>query len=138
MSNRILIVDDDEAAIDLLSAQLASVSEDIRGLTVSAKVVATFENYEPDLVLVDIHMPKPDGFEVLRLLREPRERRGYVPVIMLTADTSVAVRTRALGLGANDFLAKPFDRWDAILRARNLLQTRHLFQQLMQSRGRRV
>ena len=134
MSSRILIIDDEQGEIDLLTAQLANVSEDIRGLTVSGQVMSVFDEFDPDLVLLDMHMPHPDGLEVLRLLREAREAIGYVPVIMLTADTSRVVRNSALVLGANDFLNKPLDRWEVTLRVRNLLHTRHLYTELRSSR----
>ena len=134
MSNRILIVDDDQASINLVTAALADVTDEVRGLTDSRDVESVFAQFEPDLILVDMHMPPPDGLEVLRLLRSARESRGYLPVIMLTADTSPVVRNSALILGANDFLTKPFDRWEVILRVRNLLHTQHLYEELKRSR----
>lgn len=133
MSNRILIVDDDQADIDLLRAQLASVSDEIRGLIDSRLIASVFGEFQPDLVLLDMHMPSPDGLEVLRLLRSARDRLGYLPVIMLTADTSRIVRNSALILGANDVLTKPFDRWEVTLRVRNLLRTRRIYDELKKS-----
>ena len=132
MSNRILIVDDDRTSIDLLTTQLAEVSEEIRGLTDSSEVVSAFMEFKPDLMLLDLHMPPPDGLEVLWLLRDARTEMGYVPVIVLTADSSRMARNSALILGADDFLTKPFDRWEVVLRARNLLRTRRLYTELQQ------
>jgi len=132
VSNRILIVDDDRTSIELLTMQLAEVSEEIRGLTDSSEVVSAFMEFKPDLMLLDLHMPPPDGLEVLWLLRDARTEMGYVPVIVLTADSSRMARNSALILGADDFLTKPFDRWEVVLRARNLLRTRRLYTELQQ------
>ena len=132
MSNRILIVDDDRTSIELLTMQLAEVSEEIRGLTDSSEVVSAFMEFKPDLMLLDLHMPPPDGLEVLWLLRDARTEMGYVPVIVLTADSSRMARNSVLILGADDFLTKPFDRWEVVLRARNLLRTRRLYTELQQ------
>ena len=132
MSNRILIVDDDRTSIELLTMQLAEISEEIRGLTDSSEVVSAFMEFKPDLMLLDLHMPPPDGLEVLWLLRDARTEMGYVPVIVLTADSSRMARNSALILGADDFLTKPFDRWEVVLRARNLLRTRRLYTELQQ------
>ena len=132
MSNRILIVDDDRTSIELLTMQLAEVSEEIRGLTDSSEVVSAFMEFKPDLMLLDLHMPPPDGLEVLWLLRDARTEMGYVPVIVLTADSPRMARNSALILGADDFLTKPFDRWEVVLRARNLLRTRRLYTELQQ------
>jgi putative two-component system response regulator len=125
--SRVLIVDDDPVNIELLSHYLAGQVDDIRGLTDSRQVETVFSEYQPDLVLLDLHMPDPDGLEVLRRLRGARLSLGYLPVIMLTADSGHVARNSALILGADDFLLKPFDREEVILRVRNLLRTRQLY-----------
>lgn len=112
MSNRILIVDDDQSNIDLLIANLKEVSDEIHGVTDSTRAEEAVTEFKPDLVLLDLHMPHPDGLELLRTLRCARETAGYLPVIVLTADISKVARNSALILGADDFLTKPFDRWE--------------------------
>jgi putative two-component system response regulator len=129
MSNRVLIVDDDPNDVDLLKAYLEGVSDEIRGLTESRLVEQVYKEFEPDIVLLDLHMTDPDGLEVLRRLRSARESLGYLPVIVLTGDTSRKARNAALILGADEFLVKPVDRTEAILRVRNLLRTRHLYEE---------
>ena len=127
MSGRILIVDDEPANILLLEAFLENAAVEIRGLSDSRQVEQVFTEFEPDLVLLDLHMPEPDGLEILRRLRSARESLGYLPVVMLTGDTGKVARNSALILGADDFLTKPLDRDEVVLRVRNLLRTRELY-----------
>jgi DNA-binding response OmpR family regulator len=129
--NRILIVDDEPSNVLLLESFLADTAIKTRGLTDSAMVEHVFKEFEPDLVLLDLRMPQPDGLEILRRLRGARESLGFLPVIVLTADTSRVARNSALVLGADDFLTKPLDRTETLLRVRNLLRTRGLYVELM-------
>ena len=130
MSGRILVVDDEPANVELLEAILEHTGAEIRGLTDSRQVEEVFLEFEPDIVLLDLHMPEPDGLEVLRRLRSARQSLGFLPVIMLTGDTGKVARNSALILGADDFLTKPLDREEVVLRVRNLLHTRHLYAEL--------
>ncbi len=127
LNARVLIVDDEPANILLLEEFLANTTTEVRGLTDSTQVEQVFREFEPDIVLLDLHMPIVDGQEVLRRLSSARESLGYLPVIVLTGDTGRVARNSALLLGANDFLIKPLDRTEVVLRVRNLLHTRELF-----------
>lgn len=127
VSGRILIVDDEPANVYLLQAILEHTAGEIRGLDDSRQVEQVFAEFEPDIVLLDLHMPDPDGLEVLRRLRSARQSLGFLPVIMLTGDTGKVARNSALILGADDFLTKPLDRDEVVLRVRNLLRTRQLY-----------
>jgi putative two-component system response regulator len=129
--NRILIVDDEPCNVLLLESFLADTAIKTRGLTDSLMVEHVFREFEPDIVLLDLRMPQPDGLEILRRLRGARESLGFLPVIVLTADTSRVARNSALVLGADDFLTKPLDRTETLLRVRNLLRTRGLYVELM-------
>jgi len=100
----------------------------------SLQVERAFAEFAPDLVLLDLHMPQPDGLELLRRLRPMREHAGFVPVIVLTGDATKMARNSALILGADDFLTKPLDRQEVVLRARNLLRTRRLYLDLLESK----
>jgi cyclic di-GMP phosphodiesterase len=135
--NRVLIVDDDPVNIELLTHYLDGHVDEVRGLTDSRQVEIVFTEYQPDLVLLDLHMPDPDGLEVLRRLRSARMSLGYLPVIVLTADSGHVARNSALILGADDFLLKPFDREEVILRVRNLLRTRQLYVEAKEGRAER-
>jgi putative two-component system response regulator len=125
--SRVLIVDDDEGEVELLKAYLEGEVEEIHGLTDSRQVEEVFTAFQPDVVVLDLHMPDPDGLEVLRRLRSARSSLGFLPVIMLTGDESRVARNSALILGADEFLTKPVDRPELVLRVRNLLHTRKLF-----------
>jgi|SRR2546428_2735438 len=135
MTTRILVVDDQPANVELLKAYLVGIADDILGVTESRTVEQLFIDFQPDLLLLDLHMPAPDGLEILRRLRGVRSRLGFVPVIVLTAETGKAARNTALILGADDFMTKPLDRHEVILRVRNHLRTRQLFKELTRATG---
>jgi len=124
---RILIIDDEPANVLLLEEFLSDTKTHIRSITDSRLAEPVFNEFEPDIVLLDLHMPVLDGQEVLRRIRGARDQKGFLPVIVLTSDTSRVARNSALLLGANDFLIKPLDRTEVVLRVRNLLRMRELF-----------
>jgi putative two-component system response regulator len=130
MSPKVLIVDDDPANVEMLEAFLSEESESIRGLTDSRRVEQVFAEFGPDIVLLDLHMPDPDGLEILRRLRSARASLGFIPVVVLTGDVGEVARNSALLLGADDFLTKPLNRHEVVLRVRNLLRTRALYVEL--------
>jgi DNA-binding response OmpR family regulator len=135
MTQRILVVDDQPANVELVKAFLEDVADEVRGMTDSTQVEKVVNEFEPDLLLLDLHMPRPDGLELLRRLSKLRDNAGYLPVIVLTADNDKKARDAALKLEADDFLIKPLDRQEVRLRARNLLQTRHLFLEVTRKTG---
>jgi putative two-component system response regulator len=130
LKSRILIVDDDAANAALLQAFLAGEGAEVKAVTESRLAESAFHSFAPDLVLLDLHMPVPDGLEILRRLQAVRGERGFVPIVVLTADDSKVARNSALVLGADEFLTKPLDRTEVVLRVRNLLRTRKLFLEL--------
>lgn len=131
MTSRVLIIDDEPANTMLLEAMLADNPElELKSINDSQQAEREFTDFEPDIVLLDLHMPKPDGIEILNRLRGPREALGYLPVVVLTADTTRLARNSALVLGADDFLTKPLDRDEVQLKVRNLLHTRRLYKEL--------
>ena len=133
MSARVLIVDDDPDDIAMLEEFLSEEADTIRSVTDSRLVEQVFGDFEPDIVLLDLHMPNPDGLEILRRLRTVREKLGFIPFVVLTGDTGKVARNSALVLGADDFLIKPLDKHEVVLRVRNLLRTRRLYQDLARS-----
>jgi len=133
MSSRVLIIDDSEDDVEMLRRFLLDEGTVIRGVTNSTKAEQVFKEFEPDLVLLDLHMPPPDGFEILSQLRNARARLGFLPVVVLTGDIGQSARNNALDLGADDYLTKPLDRQEVVLRVRNLLSARRLHVELARS-----
>lgn len=133
MQQRVLIVDDDPDAVEMLERFLEDSSLSVLGLNDPTAVEIAFEHFEPDIVLLDLHMPGVDGLEILRRLRSVRAELGYIPVVVLTGDQGKVARNSALVLGADDFLTKPLDRQEVMLRVRNLLRTRQLYVELAQA-----
>jgi cyclic di-GMP phosphodiesterase len=133
MTQRVLIVDDNPDDIEMLERFLADMGVSIRGVSDPATAEDAFKQFGPDIVLLDLHMPNVDGLEILRRLRGERSDEGFVPVVVLTGDQTNVARNSALVLGADDFLTKPLDRQEVVLRVRNLLRTRQLYVQLMQA-----
>jgi EAL domain-containing protein (putative c-di-GMP-specific phosphodiesterase class I)/AmiR/NasT family two-component response regulator len=132
----VLIVDDQLANVVLLRRMLeAEGLTRVSTVTDPRDAITEFRQVKPDLVLLDLHMPHMDGFGLLETLTSLLPADEYVPVIVLTADPSEQSRRRALSLGANDFVGKPFDHTDVILRARNLLHTRSLHVGLRRHNG---
>lgn len=124
---RILAVDDQEANLVLLQRMLDRAGHtSVRTTTDSTEVLDLVEEIRPDLLLLDLQMPSPDGFEILGRLEEVVPEADYLPVLVLTADDGPDVKHRALTSGAKDFLTKPFDYAEVLLRIRNLLTTRFL------------
>jgi putative two-component system response regulator len=124
---RILIVDDQEANVMLLESLLeVSGFTDVASTSDSAKALELCASLEPDLLLLDLQMPPPDGFEVMSQLAPWRQGPARLPILVLTADATPETKRRALSAGATDFLSKPFDTTEVVLRIRNLLLTRLL------------
>ncbi len=94
------------------------------------RVLDLIRTFQPDLVMLDLHMPGMDGYEILRRIGEVLEPDDFLPVIVVTADSTTETRRRVLGAGAKDLLIKPVDVVEVVQRAANLLETRHLNWQL--------
>lgn len=130
-ARRILIVDDEEANILLLSSVLEREGYgNIHTTTDPATALEAFIRLEPDLVLLDLMMPEVDGFQLLEAFRRHDRPDEFRPVLVLTADITIAARRRALALGAKDFVSKPFDVVEIALRIANLIETRILYERL--------
>ncbi|KQO12449.1 HD domain-containing phosphohydrolase [Paenibacillus sp. Leaf72] len=133
---KILIVDDQELNITLLERILVrSGFTHIYSIMDPLQIQQKLLEIEPDIILLDMHMPGMDGLQVLTLIREQLSADSYLPVLMLTADVTPEVKRRCLEAGVNDFLTKPYDRTEVILRINNLLKTRQLHNQIQQHKN---
>ena len=129
--SRILIVDDLPDNLRLLEELLAREGfNQVVSTTEPEQALALHTAFDPDLVLLDLMMPGLSGYAVLEQLERLRHPQDFRPVLVLTADATSQARRRALSLGAKDFLTKPFDPIEAMLRVWNLLETRLLYKQL--------
>lgn len=128
---RILIVDDEPINVLLLERMLEENGyKSLRATTDSRHVASLCDAQVPDLLLLDLMMPHRDGYQILEDVRARRQVQGPFPVIVLTADVSLEARRRALAAGASDFLTKPFDALEVLLRVRNLLENHLLYKTL--------
>jgi two-component system NtrC family sensor kinase len=129
--SRILIVDDQTDNLKVLAAvlELAGYSQ-VNCLNDSRNILQVFEEFQPDVILLDLHMPHVDGLAALDQLATVIPKDDYLPVLVLTGDARSESKEKALSHGAHDFLAKPLNRTEVQLRVRNLLQTRQLHLQL--------
>lgn len=128
--SRILIVDDQVANVELLETTLLNEGfTNLAATTEPAHAYALCCAFQPDLILLDLKMPEVDGYALLSRLADLRADQ-YLPVVVLTADVSREARHKALSLGATDFLTKPFDQTEVMLRVWNLLEARQLYRRL--------
>jgi EAL domain-containing protein (putative c-di-GMP-specific phosphodiesterase class I) len=123
----VLVVDDVEANVTLLEKLLlrAGVGR-VVGITDPRRTIEMYHSVSPDLVLLDLHMPHLDGIEVLEALATVIPPDSFTPILVLTADSTDEAKQRALAAGAKDFVTKPFERTEVLLRVKNLLETRAL------------
>jgi len=127
---RILIVDDEEQNIVLLRRLLERAGfSRLESTTDPRQVADLYVHFRPDLILLDLHMPHMDGIQVLEGLNQIAEA-SYLPILMLTGDTSPEARRDALSRGAKDFVGKPFHPDEVLLRISTLLETRFLYLQI--------
>lgn len=130
---KILIVDDDEAVTAFLERVLVKHGYTRVTCTTNPRnALSAFSEIQPDLILLDLRMPDLDGFAVLEALEPHIAGDDYLPTLILTGDLSQQTRRRALAAGAKDFLTKPVDFLELLLRISNLLENRFLHLRLRQ------
>ena len=128
---RLLAVDDNEENLKLLVRILSWAGyEDVRTCTSAREALAILPSFRPDVVILDLMMPDMDGYEFLTECRDGSPDGAFLPILVFTADLTSEARTRALELGASDFLTKPGDAQEIKLRVRNFLRMRHQHQEL--------
>jgi putative two-component system response regulator len=133
----ILAVDDEESNLLLLRRILERAGYAHVATTQDPfSATAMFVDLKPDLVLLDLHMPGLSGLELIDRLAALTEEGRDVPVLVLTADATDETKRRALAAGARDFLTKPLDRIELLLRVRNLLQVKQLQDRLREHNSR--
>ncbi|MCS7167708.1 MAG: response regulator [Gemmatales bacterium] len=121
---KILIAEDNPQGAELLEAYLADFEAETRIATDGLETLRIIEEWQPDLVLLDIMMPRVSGFEVCKRLRHNPQTQ-HIPIIMITALDQPSDIERAVEAGTDDFLTKPIHKKELIARIRALLESRH-------------
>jgi DNA-binding response OmpR family regulator len=117
---RVLVVEDDQPIAEVIQRFLRMEGYDVRLASDGEAAFTEAQAFLPDLVILDLGLPKVDGIDVARHLR----RRDDVPILILTARDAVESRVEGLDVGADDYLVKPFDRQELMARLRALLRRR--------------
>ena len=127
---KILIIDDEPDNVFILEKMLRVWGyENLTSTTDARDALGLFQAHRPDFIFLDLMLPHIDGFAVLEQIRGETGDR-FLPIVALTADISPQTKKRALAAGASDFLTKPYDSIEVLLRLQNLLQTRFLYLEL--------
>ena len=129
---RVMIVDDNEQNLELLQAYLDDLGCPVELCTDGLEALAAIETRAPDLILLDIMMPRMSGFQLCEKIKADPATKD-IPVIMVTALNEVGDVERAVDAGADDFLTKPVNRLELLTRVRSLLRVRQLKNQLDQA-----
>ena len=121
MKIRVAVIEDNQINIDLIRYQLKVEGFEVFIEKTGEKGLKMIKNQKPDLILLDVGLPDIDGFELCRNLRSDEMTKDY-PIIMLTARAEDSDRIEALKLGADDYITKPYNAEELILRIKNLLK----------------
>lgn len=127
--NGVLIVDDNEQNLELLHAYLDELGGEVRVAHDGLEAIESVAANAPDIILLDIMMPRMSGFQVCETLKKDPATRD-IPIIMVTALNEVGDVERAVDSGADDFLTKPVNKLELLTRVRSLLRVRQLKRQL--------
>lgn len=131
-SGNLLVVDDDSKSRDVLALLLESHGNKVLKAADGEEALSLMAQNPPDAVLLDIAMPGVDGVEVCRRIKE-NPLTTHIPVLMVTGQTDRKDRLRAIEAGANDFIVKPPDAEEVLLRVRNAVYGKQLYDQLQEN-----
>lgn len=120
-NQKILVVDDEEDVTDLLEYNLKSKGYEVKVINDPLLIMGTARHFQPDLILLDIMMPELSGLQICRMLRADHTMK-QIPVIFLTARDEAEDRVKGLETGAEDYISKPFDIREVLLRIQSLLK----------------
>jgi CheY-like chemotaxis protein len=120
---------------EVVFSQLVRGARNVASTTDPREVLELLHTFQPDLILLDLLMPHLDGFALMELLHSEAPVDSYLPILVLTADATSETRSRALAGGARDFLTKPLEVDEVLLRIANMLDTRFLYLQLQGEKG---
>lgn len=118
---KIIVVDDEPDILDIISTNLKNAGYETVTASGGASALKLIEKEKPDLVLLDLMMPEPDGLEVCKILKA-NEKTSHIPIIMVTAREEEVDRLLGFELGADDYITKPFSVRELVLRVRAVLR----------------
>ncbi|MEM9410413.1 MAG: response regulator [Planctomycetota bacterium] len=124
-THRILIADDNQPNCELLEAYLDSIPCEIDFAEDGQQTLEKVESFKPDLILLDVMMPKLSGFEVCQQIKEHTENKNIM-ILMVTALNELGDIERAIEAGTNDFLSKPVNKVELIKRVQNMLDLKNI------------
>jgi CheY-like chemotaxis protein len=127
--SRILIADDNQPNVELLEAFLGDVECDLAVAVDGRDTLEKVASFHPDLILLDVMMPKLSGFEVCKKLKQDPATRGIM-ILMVTALNELGDIERAVDSGTDDFLSKPVNKVELVKRVENMLKLRHVTDEL--------
>ena len=125
----VLVVDDNKQNLELLLAYLEEVDCRTIAAAGGSEAIDIIKKAPPDLILLDVMMPKMSGFEVCKRLKSDANT-AHIPIIMVTALNELGDIERAINCGTDDFLSKPVNKWELVTRVRTMLKLKHLTDKL--------
>ncbi|MCD6394497.1 MAG: response regulator [Planctomycetes bacterium] len=125
----VLVVDDNRQNLELLLAYLEDVDCKTLSANDGAEAIGVVKTSSPDLILLDVMMPKMSGFEVCRRIKND-PKTADIPVIMVTALNEMGDIERAINSGTDDFLSKPVNKWELVTRVKTMLKLKHVTDKL--------
>jgi DNA-binding response OmpR family regulator len=129
MPNKILIVDDEPFNLDLLEQELMEFDYVIERAADGVEALEKTASFKPDIILLDFMMPRMNGLEVVKRLREDQNHKG-IPVILLTAKATQEDKVAGLDAGADDYVTKPFDAVELLARVRAMMRLKEMHDRL--------
>jgi adenylate cyclase len=131
MPNKILIVDDEPFNLDLLEQELMEYNYEIERANDGVEALEKTRSFNPDVILLDFMMPRMNGLEVVKRLREDEQHKG-IPVILLTAKATQEDKVAGLDAGADDYVTKPFDAIELLARVRAMMRLKEMHDTLQE------
>ncbi|HOV13889.1 MAG TPA: response regulator [Spirochaetota bacterium] len=138
INKKILVVDDEQVTLDFFDVTLSRLGFDVYKASDGAEALEKIKLYSPDIMLLDIMLPKLTGFEVIQILKKDKEYSEYknLPVVMFSALDDVESKVMGLEMGVEDYITKPFNFSEVLARIRNIIKQKEIGKQLIKRERR--
>jgi DNA-binding response OmpR family regulator len=134
-TGKILVVDDEKINVDFFEVMLGKLGFDVDTAYDGEEALKRVKVSEPDIILLDLLMPKLSGFELTKILKEDKETK-HIPIIILTAIDDIKEKVDMLELGIEDYITKPFNFIEILARIRNILRAKYLKEEIVHKEQR--